>query len=436
MRSRAAWLGLMIFPMLSVFVFGNLSRAADVMERGVAEYPKLSIERDWPWWRGPSRNGIAEKSQTIPTRWSDSENVVWKTPVPGRGHSSPTVVGDRVFLASADTNEKTQSVLAFDRRTGKQLWKIDVSRGGFPQSIHSKNTHATSTLACDGERLFITFFHHETVQATALDLNGKQLWQKTVQPFNPRRYEYGYAPSPLLYRGTVIIAAEYDGDSFITALERATGKQVWQTSRPANITFSSPVVGNVAGRDQLLLSGTDQVASYDPNNGKKLWSTPGTTAATCGTAVWDGDIVVASGGYPKAETLAIRADGSGKVLWRNQQKCYEQSLLTYAGYVYGLTDNGVMYCWKITDGKEVWKQRLRGPVSSSPVLAGGHIYWANEHGTTYVFKPNPDRFESVSENQLGEESFASPSVCGGQLFIRTATGNGAKRQEYLYCIGQ
>jgi outer membrane protein assembly factor BamB len=151
--------------------------------------------------------------------------------------------------------------------------------------------------------------------------------------------------------------------------------------------------------------------------------------------VWHKDIVIASGGYPKAETIAIRADGSGEMLWRNSQKCYEQSLLAYDGYVYGLTDNGVIYCWRVEDGKDMWKQRLRGPVSSSPVLAGGHIYWANERGTTYVFKPNPESFELVAENQLGDESFASPAVCGGKIYIRSASGSGAKRQEYLYCFG-
>lgn len=420
----------------SVLLLASACYAAETNEKGIADFPKLSAERDWPWWRGPSRNGIAEKSQAVPTQWSDTENVVWRTPIPGRGHSSPTVVGDRVFLATADTTQKSQSVLAIDRRNGKPLWETKINQDGFPRAIHGNNTHASSTIASDGERLFITFYNHDSIQATALDLNGKKVWQKTVQPFNPRRYEYGYGPSPVIYRGSVIITAEYDGESSITALDRLTGKQLWRAPRTANITFSSPVVAHVGGRDQLLISGTDQIASYDPSNGKKLWSTPGTSAATCGTMVWDGGTVFASGGYPKAETIAIRGDGSGEVLWRNNQKCYEQSMMAYNGNVYGLTDGGVIYCWRATDGKEMWKQRLRGPVSSSPVLAGGYIYWANERGTTYVFKPNPEKFDLVAENQLGDGSFASPAVCGGQLFLRTATGTGPKRQEYLYCFGR
>jgi len=411
---------------------GGVVRA---QEKGIADFPKLAAERDWPWWRGPTRNGIVPGTPSLPTKFSDTENVVWKTPVPGRGHSSPIVVGDRIFLETADERQQIQSVLAFDRTTGKQLWKTDVSKGGFPRQNHAKNTEATPTIACDGERLFCTFFHHETVQATALDLAGKQVWQKAVGPYNPQVYKYGYAPSPTIYRGTVIISAEYDGKSAIAALDRLTGKEVWRTPRPNNLSFSTPVVAHVAGRDQLLLSGADQVASFDPASGKQLWSVPGTTGATCGTMVWDGDIVFASGGYPKAETIAVKADGSGKVLWKNNQKCYEQSMLAHAGYVYALNDNGVLYCWKGSDGEQMWVKRLGGLVSSSPILAGGNIFWANEAGTWFVFKPNPKEFELVAENRLGTEAFPSPAVAGGQLFIRTATGSGRERQEFLFCFG-
>jgi outer membrane protein assembly factor BamB len=411
------------------------SAVAGKQDRGVGDFPKLSAQHDWPWWRGPSRNGIAPTNDSVPVRWSESQNIIWRTPLPGRGHSSPIIVGNQIFLATADEREQVQSVLAFDLASGKPLWKTDVLRGGFPERIHRNNTHASPTVACDGERLFVSFFNHDTLQATALSLDGKQIWQKTVGPFRPRRFEYGYGASPQLYRDTVIMAAEFDGASYIAALDRKTGKQVWQTSRPENISFSSPVIAHVAGRDQLLISGAGQVASYAPQTGKQLWSVPGTTAATCGTAVWDGDIVIASGGYPKSETVAIRADGKGEVVWRNAQKCYEQSLLAYDGYVYGLTDNGVLFCWRVSDGQEMWKQRLQGPVSASPVLAGGHIYWANERGTMYVFKPNPMQAEIVAENKLGDESFASPAVSGGRLFLRVASNASGKREETLYCIG-
>lgn len=424
-----------VICVLGVFAWGAGSLVSG-QDRGIADFPKLSAKTDWPWWRGPSRNGVAASDAAPPTKWSNTENVTWKVPVPGRGHSSPIVVGDKIFLETADEAKKVQSVVAFDRKTGKQLWKTDLSTGGFPAKNHPKNTEASPTLASDGERLYAAFFHHEKLEATALDLMGKKVWQKTVGPFNPKTFEYGYAPSPTLYRETVIFSAEYDGDSAITALDRKTGNQVWRTKRQSMITFSTPIVAHVAGKDQLLISGAMQVASYDPANGNELWKTPGTTAATCGTMVWDGDIVFASGGYPKPETIAVKADGSAKVLWTNNQKCYEQSMLAVDGYVYGLTDNGIQFCWRGSDGREMWKERLKGPVSSSPVLAGGHIYQANELGTWWVFKPNPDKFDLVAENQLEGEAFPSPAVVGNQLFLRTAKGGGRGRQEMLYCIGK
>jgi hypothetical protein len=185
-----------------------------------------------------------------------------------------------------------------------------------------------------------------------------------------------------------------------------------------------------------LISGFDQVWSYDPATGKPLWSTKGTTTATCGTAVWDNDLVFASGGYPGAETLAIRGDGRGKVVWRNNQRHYEQSLLAHNGYVYGFTGPGIAYCWRATDGREMWRHRLKGPVSASPVVAGDNIYWANELGTLFVFKANHERFELVATNQIGTDSFPSPAICGGQIFLRVGDSSSGTRQEFLYCFGE
>lgn len=414
-------------------LLGASTRVA-AQDKGIAEYKKLSAQTDWPWWRGPTRNGIAVGS--APTKFGDTEGVLWKTPVPGRGHSSPIVVGQKVFLTTADKDKQIHSVLAFDRKDGQQLWQVEISQGGFPAKNHPKNTEATPTIASDGERLFVTFFHHETVQATALDFNGKQIWQQTVGAFNPKKYEYGYAPSPLLYRETVIVAGEYDGKSFLAALNRSNGKDVWQTPRPDNISFSTPVIAHVAGKDQLLLTGNERITSFDPASGKELWSTKGVATATCGTVVWNKDTVFGSGGYPQSETAAVKADGSGQVIWRNKQSLYEPSLIVVDGYVYGFTGKGVMFCWRASDGREMWSERLQGPVSASPVLAGGNIYWANEAGTLYVFKPNPKEFELVSKNQVGTDSFPSPAICGGQVFLRVGHGRGSSRQEMLYCFGE
>jgi outer membrane protein assembly factor BamB len=404
-----------------------------------ADFPKLDWNNDWPWWRGPQRNGHTHPSCKLPTKFGDKENVRWSVALPSRGHSSPIVVGDAIYLTSAYEPAATQAVLALDRATGKPRWAQQLSQGGFPENNHPKNTEATPTVACDGERLIAVFFHHKGIHVTALGLDGNEVWKQRVGDFNPKRYEYGYAPSPVMYRNSVIIAAEHDGDSYLVALERATGKELWRTPRPASISFSSPSIGKVAGRDQLMISGQQLVASYDPANGKPLWEVEGTTYATCGTMVWSGDVALASGGYPKAETIAVKADGSGKVLWKNAQKCYEQSMIvaTHDGqdYLYALTDNGVAFCWRVSDGKEMWKERLRGPVSASPIIADNKIYWANEAGTMYVFAADPTRFNLIAENRVGEEAMACPAVSGNQLFLRVAAGLGKERRESLVCIG-
>ncbi len=419
-------------------VGANPVAAAETIDRP-GDFLKLDAANDWPWWRGPRRDGHAHASAKPPTVFSDTQNVVWKVPVPGRGHASPVVVGSQVFLATADDATQTQSVLAFDRATGKPLWQTELSRGGFPK-IHRNNTHASPTCACDGELVFVTFHHHDQLQAAALSRDGKIVWNRSLGEFHPRRYEYGYGPSPVLYRNTVIVAAEFDGPSFLVALDRRIGNDVWKTPRPTNMSYSSPSILPIGGRDVLSISGADQVAAYDPATGAPLWSVPGTSAATCGTTVADGGILFASGGYPKAETIAVRATGgadgkSGEVLWKNAHKCYEQSMLAVDGYLYALTDNGGLFCFRGSDGKEMWRERLKGPVSSSPILAGGHIYWANERGTHYVFKPNPQRCEMVAENVLGDESFASPAAIGLHLFVRAANTVDDKRQEFLYCFG-
>ncbi|QDU38703.1 outer membrane biogenesis protein BamB [Maioricimonas rarisocia] len=390
-------------------------------------------ENDWPWWRGPNRTGIAAAGQQPPVEWSESTNVRWKTTVPGRGHSSPILVGNQIFLTTADKDEQTQSVVAFDRETGELLWQTELNRGGFAEKIHSKNTHATPTVACDGETLYVVFPNHGRLQLAALSLAGKKLWEIDAGPFVPKKYEFGYAPSPLLHGGNVIVASEFE-QGYIAAFSRRDGSEVWRIPRTDNISFSSPIVARIADRDQMLISGADHVSSFDPRSGKLLWKVKGTSKATCGTIVWDGDIVFASGGYPESQTIAIRADGSGEILWSNGENCYEQSMIASDGYLYAVNDRGIAFCWNGTTGEEMWKKRLGGPVSSSPVLAGGNIYATNEKGTTFVFRASPESFQLVAENQLGDEGFATPTICGGRIYMRTASSSGGDRVETLYCL--
>ena len=389
--------------------------------------------KDWTQWRGPNHNNVAETGQGVPTEWSETKNVIWKADVPGRGHASPVITGNTIVLSTADDRSQTQAVIAFDRKSGKQVWMTPISQGGFPPA-HDKNTHASATPATDGTRIFVTFCHHEKVEAVALDMKGKILWRKDVGGFRPKQYEYGYAASPTLYKDKLIISADCDTIAWVKALKISDGSIAWEQPREKMLNWSSPIVASISGRDQLLLSGTHQIASYDPATGKPLWSTPCLTMATCGTCIWEDNLIFASGGYPDPETVAVKADGSG-VAWKNRVKCYEQSMVVDHGYLYAFDDNGVAYCWNAVTGKELWKQRLGGPVSASPLLVGDTIFATNEAGTTWAFKANPNKYEELAENQLGDSAFASMAAVDSQLFIRTARGDGAGRKETLYCIG-
>lgn len=390
---------------------------------------------DWPWWRGPHRNGIAAADQTPPLRWSKTEHVLWQRPIPGRGHGSPTVVGDQVFLATADEQREIQSVLCYDRRTGQQVWKTDVHIGGMERKGNKKSSQASASVACDGERLFINFVNRGAVYTTALARDGKQLWQTKITDYVEHQ---GYGSSPAPYRSVVIVSADNKGGGAVAALDRATGKVVWKIERPKVPNYASPVILNVAGHEQLLMTGCDLVSGIDPLTGKKLWEIEGSTTECVTSTVTDGQLIFTSGGYPKNHMAAVRADGSGKIVWENNVRVYVPSMLVRDGYLYTVTDAGVAMCWNCSTGEEVWKQRLGtgGTFSSSPVLVGEHFFVTNEAGTTFVFKANSRGCEVIAENQLGEEAFATPTICGSRIYLRVAAQQNGQRQETLYCLGE
>jgi len=410
-----------------------LLMAADPLsaKEAVGVPPGKLMDTDWPWWRGPRRNGIAPTSAQPPVVWNASKNLLWKTPIPGRGHSSPTVVGDRVFVTTAVEAKESQLALCLDRATGKLLWQVELHQGGFDHN-NKKNSFASSTIACDGQRVFVVFWNRGAIWTTALDLQGKQLWQVKVADFVSHQ---GYSSSPLIYQDVVVVAADSKGkgDSCLLAMDRQTGKEVWRIKRPKMPNYVSPTVFNLAGKDQLLMAGCDLMSGFDPRTGKVIWECPGSTVECVGSVVATGGLVFASGGYPKHETLCVRADGSKQILWRNRVKVYVPSLLAHQGYVYAVTDNGVSYCWQAQTGKEMWKGRLPGGFSSSPILAAGRIYITSEQGRTLVFKPSPRGLDVIANNALGGEAFASPVFSGKDLFLRTAFLEGG-RQEYLCCL--
>lgn len=388
---------------------------------------------DWPWWRGLQRTGTASADQKPPHHWSDSENIVWKSNIPGRGHGSPVLVGKRIFLLTAEQDREVQSIVCLNRDTGKLEWQTDLHQGGLNLKGNAKSSLANSTVCCDGERVFATFLHDGAIYATALNLDGKELWQEKITDYVLHQ---GFGSSPTVYGPLVIVSADNKSTGAIAGLNRETGKIVWKQDRPKLPNYTSPIILHVAGKDQLIFSGCNLVTSFEPLTGKKNWEINGSTEECVTSTVTDGQLIYTSGGYPRNHMSAIRADGSGTVAWENGTRVYVPSILFKDGYLYAVLDAGVATCWKADTGEEKWKQRLSGTFSASPILVRDEIFATNETGTTFIFKASPDGFESVAENKLAEEVFATPTICGGRIYFRAANTTDGLRQETLYCVGE
>lgn len=416
---------------LCLAVVSDLSAQETRLQRDTG--PIEVSESDWPWWRGPNRDGIADAHQTPPLKWSSDKNVVWKSPVPGRGHSSPVVVGNRVFLTTADEKAGVQSVLCFDHDSGDVLWKTDVHKGGLTKKGNKRSSQASSSVASDGRRVFVNFLNKDAIYTTALTMGGQQIWQQKVCDYTVHQ---GYGSSPAVHGMHVIVTGDNKGGKgVIAALYRANGMVAWESTRPKTPNYPSPIILKIGGREQLLLTGCNLVSSFDPANGKKYWEFPGATTECVSSTVTDGIHIYTTGGYPKNHIAAVKADGSGKVVWENKTRVYVPSMLVSDGHLYAVADAGIAYCWKSDTGKEVWKQRLGGTFNASPVQVGNRIFATNEAGSTFVFNASPDGFESLGENKLGDGVFATPTFCHDRIFMRVVESDSDPRQEILYCLG-
>jgi outer membrane protein assembly factor BamB len=385
---------------------------------------------DWPAWRGPTRDGIASPSQNPPLHWSESENVLWKTPIPGRGHSSPTVVSERIYLATSDPDKKSQSIFCLDRNTGKLLWQSEAHATGADSGHQANSSAASSSVSCDGERLYISFLNNGAVYTTAFDLNGKKLWQQKICDYVTHQ---GFASSPVLHENLVLVSADHRGGGTLAGLDRKTGNIVWTVARPKIANYTTPAILQAAGKAQMVIAGCNLVTSLDPITGKKLWEIEGSTEECVTTAVTDGRRVFISGGYPKNHTAAIEADGSGKIAWQNTARVYVPSMIVKEGHLYAILDAGMAVCWKSDTGEELWKERLGGDFFASPVMVGDRIYASNLRATTFVFEAKPSGFKLLAQNQLADEQYASPTICGSRVYIRSAK-RADQRQEFLYCV--
>ena len=421
---------------LLLFLFAVQLSAAELKAPtpAVSTVKPIAVKKtDWPWWRGLTTNGVASPEQKPPLKWSETENILWKTPVPGRGHGSATVIGDQVLLTVADHERNLQSVICVDRNSGQQAWEAIIHRGGLATKGNSKSSQASSTVACDGHLIFVNFLNNNAIYTTALDRDGKQVWQTKVSDYVVHQ---GYGSSPALYKSLVLVTADNKGGGAVAGLDRATGKIIWKQDRPKIPNYASPIVIHAAGQDQLLLMGCKLVSSFDPLTGKSLWEIPGATEECVSSTVTDGKVMFTSGGYPKNHIAAVKVDGSGETVWEKPIRVYVPSMVIRDGYLYAITDAGVAYCYKCSDGEEVWKQRLGGTFSSSPILVGENIYVTSEDGQMFIFTASPSGCEILAENKLGDEVYATPTICGSRIYLRVAERKGGKRQEMLYCIGE
>jgi outer membrane protein assembly factor BamB len=417
-------------PIVGIFIGLMCSQIGLAQTRQVNDGFEVA-DTDWPWWRGPHRNGEASPKQSPPSTWSDDGNILWKAPIGGRGYGSPIVFENMVILQTANEESGSQTVVALRRDTGSVLWETVVHKTGGMRK-NPKSTAASNTAAWDGERLYVNFANSDAVYLTCLDQSGQQLWQREICKYVEHQ---GYGSSPLLYQSLVIVNGDNKGGGAIVALDRKSGEEVWRRQRPTKPNYPSPVVLRVSGRDQLIMTGCDLVTSLNPLTGDTLWEVEGATTECVTSTVTDGERVFTSGGYPKNHISAVRADGSNKIDWESNDRVYVPSLLYRDGYLFGILDAGVAACWKSDTGKEVWRSRLGGTFSSSPVLVGDTIYATNEAGETFLFKANTEAFEWIGSNKLGDEVLATPVIVDSRIYYRASVMENDKRQEFLYCIG-
>lgn len=383
---------------------------------------------EWPGWRGPRGDGTSTETG-IPVRWSATENVLWKVPVPGKGHSSPVVWGDRVFLTTCVEEKRERKLLCLDRADGRTLWERTVLTADL-ETRNALNNFASSTPVTDGRRVWVAFLDLLAFRVFCYDVEGTLLWNTSPGTFSSK---HGFCSSPVLYKDLVIYNGDQDDVAWIVALEQETGKERWRADRPNRTrSYVPPVVFEAAGRKQLVLSGSKCVTAYDPDTGKRIWILDGPTQQFVASLVYTDGVFFLTGGYPDHHLLGIRPDGEGNitkthVLWRDTKGVsYVPSPLAVSPHFFIVSDGGIASCLEAKTGKRLWMERLGSHHSASPVTAGGLLYFPDDAGVTHVLKAGP-AFEVVAKNDVGEPCFASPALSRGRIYLRTAKS--------LFCIG-
>lgn len=397
---------------------------------------------DWPGFRGPNGDGTAPQ-ESAPTEWGPEKNIRWKKELPGPGNSSPIVSGGHVFLATAEDGGKKRHLICFDRKTGEQVW-VKTIEYDKAERTHETNPPCASTPVTDGERIVVW---HGSPGIFCYDMAGKLLWE---QKLGDVEHIWGFGSSPILHRGAVILNYGPGRESYITALDLKSGEVLWKVDEPGGVgpddkklagSWSTPIVATVAGKEQIISSMPTRVVAYDPENkGAILWSCGGMSSErgdlSYASPVVTGDVLVALGGY-QGPAIGLKLGGSGDItetnrLWREAEKQPQRigSGVVVDGKLYiANAGPGTAQCIECATGKTLWTERLNaGDHWGSCVLADGKIYVTGQKGVTTVFRPNPEKFELIAENDLGEPSNATPAISDGEIFLRT--------NKHIYCVSE
>jgi outer membrane protein assembly factor BamB len=409
----------------------------------------------WPHWRGPNDDGMA--SGDAPAHWSDTENIAWKAAVPGHGNSSPVAWGDRIFVTTAVPTGKVPPasessrqrggfggpsgpqpeqkfmLLCYDRKTGKLLWE-KVARVATPhEGYHPRyGSYASNSPVTDGKQV-IAFFGSRGIYCYTLD--GQLVWEKDLMPLHMNN-NFGEGAWPALDGNKVVLVLDQMGDSFLLALDKSTGKELWRTPRQGATNWSGPLITSYNGRKQVIVSATQKVAGYDLETGKPIWEATGLGANTIPAPVAAEGMVFAMSGFRNPNLLAIRLGregdltGTDAIVWQNQRgNSYTPSPVLYEGKLYMLTDNGMLSCLDARTGKPYYQQeRLPKPYNfkASPVGVNGKLYLSSEEGDVIVVKMG-EKFEVLATNTLDGQSFIStPAILDGAIYLRG--------QNTLFCV--
>lgn len=423
---------------------------------------------NWPSFRGIHASGIAD-NQDLPSDWDASKaaNLKWKTVIPGLAHSSPVVWGDRVFVttavssagkdnfrpglygdgnASEDRSVHQWKVYALDRMTGKIIWGRTAYEGLPREKRHIKASYANSTPATDG-RFVVAFFGSQGLYA--FDMKGRLLWKKDLGVLNAGaydlwEYEWGNASSPVIYKGLVIVQCDTQNESSVQAVDIKTGKTVWKTVRQELPSWGTPTVYPGKSGDEIITNASNFIRGYDANTGKELWRLGGSSKITAPTPFASEDlIVIASGRRPEAPLFVIKAGARGditlgkgetssnNVVWSKQGRgSYMPTPLAYRGQLYVLANQGVLDCYDLKTGQEIYRERIPhhgSGFSASPVASDGKLYLSSEDGDIFVIKAGA-KFELLAKNPMGELLMATPAIASRMMFVRT--------QRHLVAIGR